>query len=66
MRLQQRFLLALQHLLYGKRDIPIAGIGQYTSESHFCPECNTEMQRDVSTMGCMSIDKTGDFYRRIN
>lgn len=48
-----------------KEDITMP-ITQYTSEGHFCPECNTEMQRDVSTMGCMSIDKTGDFYRRVN
>lgn len=43
-----------------KEDITMP-ITQYTLEGHFCPECNTEMQRDVSTMGCMSIDKTGDF-----
>lgn len=27
--LAAEFLLALQHLLYDKRDIPIAGIGEY-------------------------------------
>lgn len=41
-------------------------ITEYTSEGHMCPECNTEMKRDVSTMGCMSIDKTGGFYRKLN
>lgn len=41
-------------------------ITKYTSEGHICPKCNSEMKRDISTMGCMSIDKTGDFYRRIN
>ena len=39
---------------------------QYTSEKYICSECNTEMNRDVSTMRCRSIDKTGDFYSRLN
>lgn len=50
----------------GRKENVTMPITQYTSEGHLCPECNTEMQRDVSTMGCMSIDKTGDFYRRVN
>lgn len=50
----------------GRKENITMPITQYTSEGHLCPECNTEMQRDVSTMGCMSIDKTGDFYRRVN
>ena len=50
----------------GRKENITMPITQYTSEGHFCPECNTEMKRDVSTIGCMSIDKTGDFYRRVN
>lgn len=50
----------------GRKENITMPITQYTSEGHLCPECNTEMQRDISTMGCMSIDKTGDFYRRVN
>lgn len=48
-----------------KEDINMR-ITEYTAEGHMCPKCNTEMGRDISTMSCMSIDKTGDFYRRVN
>lgn len=42
-------------------------ITEYVAEGHNCPECNTEMQREISSMaGAMSIDNTGDFYRRVN
>ena len=41
-------------------------ISQYTSEGHYC-ECGTEMVREVSSLVCgMSVDKTGDFFRKVN
>ena len=42
-------------------------IKDYTSSGHYCPSCNTEMQREVSSLICLgSVDKTGDFYRKVN
>lgn len=42
-------------------------ITQYRRDGHFCKECNTEMEREVSSLVCgSSIDKTGDFYRKLN
>lgn len=42
-------------------------ISEYTSVGHMCPECETEMKRDPQSLCCgMSIDLTGDFYRRCN
>lgn len=42
-------------------------ISEYHSDNHFCPECNTELQRDPSSLVCSaSIDRTNSFYRKIN
>ena len=35
-------------------------------EVYFCPECGEEMKREIDSMVCRSIDKTGDFYRSFN
>ena len=41
-------------------------ITQYKSDGHMCKECGTEMAREVKSLICgCSIDKTGDFYKRI-
>lgn len=37
----------------------------YHSDGHFC-KCGTEMIREVESLVCRSIDKTGDFYRKLN
>ena len=39
---------------------------EYVGEGHMCPECGEEMQREIDSMVCRSIDKTGDFYRSFN
>lgn len=42
-------------------------ITEYVSTGHLCPKCNTEMKRDPKSLCCgMSIDTTGDFYRKCN
>lgn len=42
-------------------------MSEYTDKGHMCPECGTEMKREISSMaGAMSIDNTGGFYRRVN
>lgn len=42
-------------------------MSQYKSEGHMCPECGEEMVREVKSLVCScSLDKTGDFYRKIN
>lgn len=39
-------------------------MSEYTPDNHFCPECNTEMQRDISSMTCaMFKDNTNTFYK---
>lgn len=39
-------------------------MSEYVSTGHMCPECNTEMKREITA--CRSIDKTGGFYRTMN
>lgn len=42
-------------------------MSQYKSEGHMCPNCGEEMVREVKSLVCaMSIDKSGDFFRRCN
>lgn len=42
-------------------------MSEYVASGHYCPECNTEMQREVKSLVCgASIDKSGDFYRKVN
>ena len=42
-------------------------ISQYVAEGHLCSQCNTEMKRDPKSLVCgMSVDTTGDFFRKCN
>ena len=42
-------------------------ITEYVATGHKCEKCNTEMKRDPKSLCCgMSIDTTGDFYRKCN
>lgn len=42
-------------------------IKEMTNDGHICDECGTELKREISSMVCScSIDKTGDFYRKVN
>lgn len=42
-------------------------ISEYTSEGHICSNCESEMIRDPKSLVCgMSVDSTGDFYRKCN
>ena len=42
-------------------------MGHVVNTGHMCPECNTEMKREISSLVCgLVIDKTGGFYSRIN
>ena len=42
-------------------------MSEYRSDGHLCNNCNTEMQRDVSSYASvLSVDKTGSFYRKYN
>lgn len=51
----------------GKKEIISMPITQYVNTGHYCPNCNTEMVREVSSLVCgLSIDKTGDFHRAVN
>ena len=43
----------------GRKENITMPITQYTSEGHLCPECNTEMQRDVSTL-CVNSMKIAE------
>lgn len=49
-----------------KQDIEMK-ITEYHSDNHLCPNCKTEMKREVSSLVCgLSVDKTNSFYRRCN
>lgn len=51
----------------GHKEIISMPIAEYTASGHFCPECGEEMYREIKSLVCgMSIDKTGDFYRKCN
>lgn len=42
-------------------------IKEYVASGHMCSECNTEMKREVGSLVCgLSVDTTGDFYRKCN
>ena len=47
----------------GHKEIITMSMKEYVGEGHMCPECGEEMQREIDSMVCRSIDKTGDFYR---
>lgn len=39
-------------------------MSQYSANGHYCPICNEEMQREISSMTFgMMQDKTNTFYR---
>lgn len=41
-------------------------ISECTPNNHYCPECNTEMKRDISSMTCSAfVGKTGGFYKKV-
>ena len=51
----------------GQKETIEMRITEYSSEGHICSKCSAEMVRDPKSLVCgMSIDKTGDFYRRCN
>ena len=42
-------------------------ITEYEAKGHLCPKCSAEMKRDPKSLVCgMSVDTTGDFYRKCN
>lgn len=42
-------------------------IKEYHADNHFCPICGEEMDREISSLVCgMSVDRTGDFFRKVN
>lgn len=49
----------------GNKEIIEMKITEYTSEGHYCPICNEEMQREISSMKCGAfVDNTNTFYKR--
>ena len=51
----------------GAKKIISMPIKEAHNDGHLCDECQTEMKREVSSLVCMvSVDKTGDFYRKCN
>lgn len=51
----------------GYSEIISMPIKEYVGTGHLCSKCNTEMKREVNSLVCgMSIDQTGDFFRRAN
>lgn len=51
----------------GHKEIIEMPITLYRADGHYCSVCGKEMTREVSSLVCgMSIDKTGDFFRKIN
>lgn len=50
----------------GHKEIITMSMREYVGEGHMCPECGEEMKREIESMVCRSIDKTGGFYRSFN
>lgn len=45
-----------------KIDMPMR---DYVTTGHYCPNCNTEMVREIKSLVCgVAIDQTGDFFKR--
>ena len=41
-------------------------MSEYIPNNHYCPECNTKMKRDISSMTCGTfVDKTSGFYKKV-
>lgn len=39
----------------------------YHADGHKCSKCGSELKRDPKSLAsAMSIDETGDFYRKVN
>lgn len=39
----------------------------YHADGHKCDKCGAELKRDPKSLAsAMSIDETGDFYRKVN
>ena len=52
---------------FGHKEIISMPIKEYHADNHFCSICGEEMVREVKSLVCScSLDKTGDFYRKIN
>ena len=49
-----------------KREIISMSMKEYTPDNHFCSDCNTELKRDMSNYGAISIDKTGTFCNKVS
>lgn len=51
----------------GHKEVISMRMSEYKNEGHYCPICGEEMVREVKSLVCgVSIDKTGDFYRKAN
>lgn len=48
-----------------RRDINML-ITEYTDKNHMCPNCSTEMKRDITSFGSVAIDKTGSFCNKVS
>lgn len=47
-----------------RKEVISMPINKYHSDGWLCPDCSTEMQREISSLVCgMAIDKTGGFYK---
>ena len=51
----------------GHKEIISMPIKEYHADNHLCPICGEEMDREISSLVCcMSVDRTGDFFRKVN
>lgn len=51
----------------GHKEVISMPIKEYHADDHMCPVCGKEMVREVSSLVCgMSVDKTGNFFRKVN
>lgn len=51
----------------GHKEIVSMPIKEYRADGHYCPICHEEMKREVGSLVCgLSVDTTGDFYRKVN
>ena len=51
----------------GHKEVISMPIKEYHADNHFCHICGEEMVREISSLVCgMSVDKTGDFFRKVN
>ena len=51
---------------FGHKEIISMPIKEYHADNHFCSICGEEMDREVGSLVCSSIDHTNSFYRRNN